>query len=102
MLPIISGGHSAYQDKFMSDFATFYPDPYSISKETWDTIIEFYHLDLSMTDEFMMERYSSRAPKSRQPSCILRSYLLSIKFKINSIKRWVSLLRENPLGVFTS
>ena len=50
MLPIISGGHSAYQDKFMSDFATFYPDPYSISKETWDTIIEFYHLVISMSN----------------------------------------------------
>ena len=28
MLPIISGGHSTYQDTFVSDFYPIYPDPY--------------------------------------------------------------------------
>lgn len=27
MLPINSGGNAAYQDTFISDFLTFYPDP---------------------------------------------------------------------------
>ncbi len=68
MLPNISGGHTAYQNKFLSDFVTLYPDPYSLSKDTWDIIIEFYHLDLSLTDEFMRERYSLRGPEPRLPS----------------------------------
>ncbi len=36
MLPINSGGHSAYQDTFVSDFLKFYPDPFVLSKSTGD------------------------------------------------------------------
>ena len=35
MLPIISGGHSSYQDTFVSDFSIYYPDLFSRSKQTW-------------------------------------------------------------------
>ena len=38
MLPIISGGHSAYQDTFVSDFIAIYPDPFALSKSTWKAI----------------------------------------------------------------
>jgi len=33
---------------------------------------------------------------------MLRSYLLSLQFKISSIDRWVALLRENPLYAILS
>ena len=102
LLPVISGGHSAYQNTFLSDFLKFYPDPFSISKDTWEIIIEFWHLDLSITDQLMADRYSKLGPKPRLPSCMLRSYLLSIKFKISSITRWVALLKENPLYALLS
>ena len=97
MVPVTSGGHAAYQDTFVSAFLKFYPHPFSLSRETWETIIEFWHLDLSLTDQLMADRYSKLGPKPRLPSCMLRSYLLSIKFKITSITRWVALLKENPL-----
>lgn len=102
MLPVFSGGHPAYQDKFASDLLLFYPDPFSLSKDTWNTIIEFWHLDLSLTDTLMADRYFSHGPKPRLPSCMLRSYMLSIKFRITSITRWVALLKENPLYAILS
>ena len=58
MLPIISGGHSAYQDTFVSEFLKYYPDPFSLPKDIWDIIIDFWYLDLSQTDVIMQERYS--------------------------------------------
>ena len=97
MLPCIIGGHAAYQDFVLSQIFHFYPDPFSISKDSWETIIEFWHLDLSDTDSLMMNRYSRLGPEPRLPSCMLRSYLLSIKFKITSITRWAALLKENTL-----
>jgi hypothetical protein len=102
MLPCFSDGHSAYQTNFLSDFFKFYTDPFSITKASWDVIIEFWHLDLSLTDQLMADRYSKFGPPPRLPSCMLRSYLLSLKFKITSITRWVALLRENPLYAILS
>ncbi|MFA9466863.1 MAG: hypothetical protein ACERKN_21620 [Velocimicrobium sp.] len=87
MLPIISGGHTAYQDTFISDFFIYYPSPFVLSKQTWNTIIEFWHLDLSLTDTMMQDYYSKFDPAPRTPSCMLRSYLLSIKLKVTLLKR---------------
>ena len=97
MLTCNIGGHDAYQDFFLTEIFHFYPDRFCLSKHTWETIIEFWNLDLSLTDSLMIERYSKQGPAPRLPSCMLRSYLLSIKFKFTSITRWVALLKENPL-----
>jgi len=102
LLPVISGGHSTYQDTFVSDFLFSYPDPFSISKSSWKTIIEFWYLDLSLTDTLMLDCYSKYGPEPRLPSCMLRSYLLSIKLKITSITVWVSMLKECPLYAIIS
>lgn len=42
MLPIISGGHSTYQNTFISDFLAYYPNPFALSKSTWG----FNHIDI--------------------------------------------------------
>lgn len=102
MLPVVSGGHSAYPDTFVSDFLKFYPHPFSLSKDTWDTIIEFWHLDLSFSDSVLADRYSKLGPQPGLPSCMLQSYLLSLKFKISTITRSVALLKENPLYAILS
>lgn len=44
-----------------------------------------------------MDCYSKFGPAPRQPSCMLRSYLLSIKLRITSITQWCSKLKECPL-----
>ena len=76
MLPTNPGGHAAYQDTFVSEFLKFYPDPFAISKSTWNYILQFWYLDLSQTDSIMQDSYSVFGPKPWLPSCMLRSYLL--------------------------
>ena len=102
MLPIISGGHSAYQDTFVSEFLKYYPKPYALSKSSWDTIIDFWYLDLSLTDILMQDCYSKYGPEPRLTSCMLRSYLLSIKFKVTSVTDWAAMLKECPLYAILS
>ncbi len=102
LLPIISGGHSAYQDTFVSDFLIHYPNPFTLSKSTWKIIIDFWYLDLSRTDILLLDRYSKFGPEPRLPSCMLRSYLLSIKLKITSVTQWANKLKECPLYAILS
>ena len=102
MLPCNPGGHAAYQDTFVSDFLKFYPDPFVLSKSTWDYIVQFWYLDLSQTDSLMQDCYSVFGPQPRLPSCMLRSYLLALKLKVTSITVWCRMLRETPLYAILS
>ena len=102
MLPCNIGGHTAYQDTFVSDFLKFYPDPFVLPKSTWDYIVQFWYLDLSLTDSIMQKCYSVFGPQPRLPSCMLRSYLLALKLKVTSITVWCRMLRETPLYAILS
>lgn len=98
MLPVYSPeSHSLYQDFLISNFLLYYPDPFSISRQTWKIIVQFWHLDLSQTTSILLGSYSKFGPAPRDPVSMLRSYLLSIKLKITSITDWVSRLKECPL-----
>ena len=85
MLPVNSGGHAAYQNFVTENLRKYYPDPNVISPSTWDIIERFWTLDLSYTDELLRNKYSVFGPKPRTPSCMQRSYLLSIDFKVDSL-----------------
>lgn len=102
MLPVNSGGHSAYQDFVTENLRKYYPNPDSISRSTWDIIERFWTLDLSYTDELLRNKYSVFGPKPRTPSCMQRSYLLSIDFKVDSITDWAAQLKINPLYAILS
>ena len=102
MLPVYSGGHSAYQDFLLDNLRKYYPVPDSISPSTWDIIDRFWNLDLSFTDEFMRDKYSVFGPKPRTPSCMQRSFLLSIDFKVSSLTDWAAQLKINPLYAILS
>jgi len=102
MLTIVSDSHKAFQDTFVSNFLKHYSDPFSLPKDTWKTIIEFWHLDLSHTDSLLAEHYGKTGPSARIPSCMLRSYLLSLKLKVTSITKWVSMMRDCPLYAILS
>jgi len=97
MLPVFSGGHSAYQDFVVQNLRKYYPNPDAIARSTWDIIDRFWNLDLSFTDEFMKSKYSIFGPRPRIPSCMQRSYLLSIDFKVTSLTDWAAQLKINPL-----
>ena len=102
MLPCNPGGHAAYQDTFVSDFLKFYPDPFVLPKSTWEYIVQFWYLDLSLMDSLMQDCYSAFGPEPRLPSCMLRSYLLALKLKVTSITLWCRMLRETPLYAILS
>ena len=103
MLPVNYGGHTAYQNTFVSEFLNLFPDPFALPKQTWGIIVKFWYLDLSETDTIMQEFYSPLGkPASRFPSCLLRSYLLSIVLKVDSITEWCRLLKLTPLYAILS
>ena len=102
MLPVYSGGHTAYQTFLLENLRKYYPDPTVFSKSTWDIIERFWNLDLSYTDELLRSKYSVFGPKPRTPSCMQRSYLLSIDFKVHSLTDWAAQLKINPLYAILS
>ena len=94
--------HNDYQNFLVSNLLKYYPDPYSISKKSWEIMTQFWHMDLSLTEKLMIDTYSNFGPKPRNPSDMLRSYLLSIKLGITSITTWCQLLKECPLYALVS
>ena len=102
MLPVNSGGHSAYQDFVTENLRKYYPNPNALPRATWDIIERFWNLDLSYTAELLRDKYSIFGPKPRTPSCMQRSYLLSIDFKVDSITDWATQLKINPLYAILS
>ena len=102
MLPINCGSHADYQNFVTENLRKYYPNPDAIAHSTWDIIERFWALDLSYTDELMRDKYSKFGPAPRTPSCMQRSYLLSIDFKVTSITDWAAQLKINPLYAILS
>ena len=102
MLPNISGGHTAYQNFVVTNLRKYYPNPDALARSTWDIIERFWNLDLSYTDELMKDKYSKFGPVPRTPSCMQRSYLLSIDFKVTSLTEWAAQVKMNPLYAILS
>ena len=102
LLPVNSGGHTAYQNFVTENLRKYYPNPNIIPRAAWDIIERFWHLDLSYTNELLRSKYSVFGPKPRTPSCMQRSYLLSIDFKVDSITDWVAQLKINRLYAILS
>ena len=80
MLPVNCGSHSDYQNFVVENLRKYYPNPDAIARSTWDIIERFLTLDLSYTDELLRDKYSKFGSAPRTPSCMQRSYLLSIDF----------------------
>ena len=103
MKPVITGGHAAYQKLVLEQLRKYYPNASSsLDASTWEIIEQFWSLDLAPVDAIMQDRYSVFGPEPRLPSNMLRSYLLSIKFKVSSITAWTSDLKQNHLHCFLS
>lgn len=102
MLPVDCGSHSDYQNFVVENLRKYYPNPDAFSTSTWDIIERFWNLDLSYTNEYMKTKYSVFGPKPRTPSCMQRSYLLSIDFKVTSLTEWSAQLKINPLYAILS
>lgn len=81
MLHVNCASHSDYQNFVLENLRLYYPNPASIAHSTWDIIDRFWKLDLS---------------------CMQRSYLLSIDFKVSSLTDWTAQLKINPLFAILS
>lgn len=101
MLPVNCGSHSDYQNFVVKNLRKFYPNPDSIARSTWDIIDRFWNLDLSYTNKKLKNRYSVCGPKPRTPSCMHRSYLLSLDFKVTSLTEWAAQLKINLFMLFS-
>ena len=97
MLPVNCGSHADYQNLVVTNLRKYYPNPNALARSTWDIIERFWSLDLSFTDTFMADKYSKFGPTPRTPSCMQRSYLLSIDFKVTSLTELAAQLKMNPL-----
>ena len=97
MLPVNCGSHTDYQNFIVTNLRKYYPNPNALARSTWDIIERFWNLDLSFTDTLMTDKYSKFGPAPRTPSCMQRSYLLSIDFKVTSLTEWAAQLKMNPL-----
>ena len=97
MLPVNCGSHAVYQNFVSANLRKYYPNPDAPARSTWDIIERFWNLDLSDTDILLSDKYSKFGPAPRTPSCMQRSYLLSIDFKVFSITSWAAQLKINPL-----
>jgi len=82
LLLVNCGSHSDYQNFVTENLRKYYPDPDAIAHFTRDIVERFWTLDLSYTDELMRDRYSKFGSAPRTPSCMQRSYLLSIDFNV--------------------
>ena len=102
MLPINCGSHADYQNFVVTNLRKYYPNPNTLTRSTWDIIEWFWNLDLSFTDNFMADKYSKFGPAPRTPSCMQRSYLFSIDFKVTSLTEWAAQLKINPLYAILS
>ena len=103
MKPINIGGHSAYQNRVLTQLRKYYPNAVnSLSDSSWQILEKFRSLDLSEVDTLMQDRYSVFGPEPRLPSDMLRALLVSVEFKITSYTRFAADLKENPLHAIIS
>ena len=103
MKPINIGGHSAYQERVLTQLRKYYPNAAtSLASSTWLILDKFWNLDLSKIDNLMQDRYSVFGPEPRLPSDMLRAILVSVEFKITSYTRLASDLKENYLHAIIS
>lgn len=102
MLPFNPGGHTAYQDFLVTQLRKYYPNSNSVPQNTWTIMDRFFLKDLSRIDVIMRERYSVFGPEPRLPSCMFRSILLALEFKVTSFTNWAKQLKLNPLYAILS
>ena len=97
MLPANCSSHADYQNFVVTNLRKYYPVPDALARSTWDIIEHFWNIDLSFTDTFMADKYSKFGPAPRTPSCMQRSYLLSIDFKVTCLYSLIFPVHQNMI-----
>ena len=80
MLPVNCGSHADYQNFVVENLRKYNPSPDSIARSTWDIIDRFRNLDLSYTDEKLINILSLVPLPGLPPVCsVLIYYHLILK-----------------------
>lgn len=59
MLPAVSpDSHKDFHVSFVQLFLLHCPDPFALSRQTWQAIVQFWNMDLSQTDVIPADAYS--------------------------------------------
>ena len=98
MKPVNIGGHAVYRNALRDHLHACYPNLSVITKSQWEIYEKFRDLDLSAIDSIMEDKHSVFDPVPRLPSCIFRSYLLSMAFHVPT----VSAMRLTPFYAILS
>ena len=100
--PVNIGGHAAYGNALRNYLHACCPNLSVITKPQWKIYEKFRDLDLSAIDSMMEDKYSVFGPEPRPPSCMFRSYLLSLAFNFLSVSAWADAMRVTPLYAILS
>ncbi len=100
--PVNIGGHAAYRNALRKRLRVCYPNFKVISESQRRIYKKFRDLDLSPVDSIMEDKYSVFGPEPRLPSCMFRSFLLSLAFHIPGVTAWVEAMRVTPLYAILS
>lgn len=104
MKPIFSS-HATYQDFVMTRLQEHYGSSgiLVLVNKDWPTIKKLWITDLSLITNFLSNEYGVKGPLPRDPSSMMRSYLLLILTNPTmSITKWVDELRRVPLYAILS
>lgn len=96
--------HQEYQESVLTRLRQYYSgSPLLLLREDWPLLAKFWITDLSGVTALMRDSYGFRGPKPRDPSSMLRSFLLLLSTKPEmSITGWVSELKRIPLYAILS
>ena len=90
--------HAVYQDSVIERLRQFYSgDAFVIANDDWHLVHKFWMTDLSFLTTLLQDCYDAKGPQPRDPSSMLRSYLLFLMTKPQiGITEWVNELIRVP------
>ena len=99
---VIYGSHADHQNLVVENLRKYYPNPDLLLVPPGISLNAFGIWICLIRTPFLTHKYSKFGPAPRTPSCMQRSYLLSIDFKVSSITEWAAQLKMNPLFAILS
>lgn len=96
--------HQSYQNFILQQLQLHYPNGYvTIRKKDWTLILKLWLTDLSDISSLLDRSYSTKGPKPRDPSSMMRSYLIFLIQRPGlGITEWVEELHRVKLYAILS
>ncbi|MHB8074522.1 hypothetical protein [Desulfosporosinus fructosivorans] len=97
MKPILIS-HELYQDSVLLRLRRYYSGGiFVVVNKDWPLVAKFWRTDLSYITTLLQDYYDAKGPEPRDPSSMLRSYLLFLMTKPEiGLTEWVNEMRRIP------